>query len=621
MQRKVSFLENCGQNYRKKGEEKMIENFKKVMQSKANQIIFIITIIISGFSHYYLFTNQIMNGDYLGDSQYDYSQVIIGRFMPQLFPRLAPPVLFLITVVLFAIAVYLVVDMFKIESYISIILVATIMSAFPALAYSMVYVIAIERYMMALTFSIMAIWINLKNIKFSFVLGAIFLAAALGEYQSYLGVSIVLSIIYLLYMLLEDIELKDVLKKAYKFMGTGILGVAFYFVILKIFLFVEKTQLSNYKGANEVGKIKLNQIPFLLKKVIYHFYQFFTGKNYFSVGIAETIYWIVLAIVICLVLVFVFKRDLWRGVIAVFLVCMLPIGVNIIDIAVPQTEINAMQIYQLCLLILLPVLLLEKIKNHLTGKWIKIVSILILTTAGILAFKYFEYTSVYYHRAVYYSDQTVNLVNRVWARIEQEEAYAKNKNIPMLFLVDMKPLYEKDGKILREYIKCDVGYYDRFINFNNLDSVLGSNKIAGIIWNKLGIGILPATYEQMEKVINNEEYFKMGVWPEKSSIRVIDNVMVINMAATIGLKVKEQENKIIVEAKTSISNANYAFYIYNEHEIIFTRWYEKNNQLEFDKALLENASYYMIEVFCVDDDGNNIGHRISNRLMLNQNVK
>lgn len=75
-------------------------------------------------------------------------------------------------------------------------------------------------------------------------------------------------------------DMKEVLNRVLKYFLLGLLGIILYFIGTKISLIITQSSLSTYKGANEMGKIPIDQIPFLLKRTYTNFIGFFLGNSF-----------------------------------------------------------------------------------------------------------------------------------------------------------------------------------------------------------------------------------------------------------------------------------------------------------------------------------------------------
>lgn len=67
----------------------------------------------------------------------------------------------------------------------------------------------------------------------------------------------------------------------------------------------------------------------------------------------------------------------------------------------------------------------------------------------------------------------------------------------------------------------------------------------------MGINIVPANSDDLVKISKDKEYLTMGVWPEKTSIKAIGNVLVVNFAPVVSYEIEETEDIFRVQAKSN----------------------------------------------------------------------
>ena len=112
-------------------------------------------------------------------------------------------------------------------------------------------------YGIAILLSVLAAWI-LERTKYGVLLSALFTALSLGIYQAYVPLTIGIFVLILIRQTLqESVPVKDVVKNGIRQCVALILGLALYFICLKITLWIYKTSLSDYQGVGEMGQLSL----------------------------------------------------------------------------------------------------------------------------------------------------------------------------------------------------------------------------------------------------------------------------------------------------------------------------------------------------------------------------
>ena len=154
------------------------------------------------------------------------------------------------------------------------IITSLILATFPSLAISFGYLFMVEIYLSALILAVLAVYIAIK-FKFGFIFSGLLVAISLGNYQSYIGVASALSVLYLIKMILDKKDTKEILIMFFKIIYNGNNWCNIIFCDFKLFLNYYNISLSNYKGANSMGVPPISEWSSLLKKNIFTLYWLF----------------------------------------------------------------------------------------------------------------------------------------------------------------------------------------------------------------------------------------------------------------------------------------------------------------------------------------------------------
>ena len=130
------------------------------------------------------------------------------------------------------------------------------MIAFPSITSMMFYSFTAPYYGLAICFSVIAVCLY-KQFQFGFIISAICIAISMGIYQAYLPLTITLFVLFLLTECIrKEWGIIETLKKGIKSVSTILLGIIFYYVFLKFFLWYYDASLASYKGIDSMGKIE-----------------------------------------------------------------------------------------------------------------------------------------------------------------------------------------------------------------------------------------------------------------------------------------------------------------------------------------------------------------------------
>lgn len=484
--------------------------------------------IFTFLTHFYFFSRRLANEDDLSYLIFKDFALTSGRWNNgTLFTTslMSPSVNFILVIIILPIISLLICDIFKIKNKKNMILISLIISTFPSLALSFSYLFMVEIYMTSLLLAVLAVWLSTKW-KYGFIPGSLCIALSLGNYQSYIAVSVSLIIIYVIKETID--KKKEILKDILKLFIMGILGIIIYFIILKVLLLINKTSLSNYKGADSMGIPPISEWPKLIFRTYKHFIGYFIGKSYFRVSIFEsTIRILTIILTFILLINKITKEKFYKNktyiIIFIILIVLIPFTFNIVDFMAFKADLTSLQIYSFSSLYLLIILILDKTKpNYLNT----IITILIIAI-GIMNF---TTVNKYYFKQETYYKYTENFNNRLLNKIESTEGYYYG--IPIIFKGESNSNFYKELNTLpntNDKITFDQSLWGgKYIGYADLYTYNNDKKIFTMINNEFGVYLNRATDEERDKIKDNIEYNNMKSYPEKDSIKIIDGILVVN---------------------------------------------------------------------------------------------
>ena len=486
------------------------------------------SMIFTFLTHFYFFSRRLANEDDLSYLIFKDFALTSGRWNNgTLFTTslMSPSVNFILVIIILLIISLLICDIFKIKNKKNMILISLIISTFPSLALSFSYLFMVEIYMTSLLLAVLAVWLSTKW-KYGFIPGSLCIALSLGNYQSYIAVSVSLIIIYVIKETID--KKKEILKDILKLFIMGILGIIIYFIILKVLLLINKTSLSNYKGADSMGIPPISEWPKLIFRTYKHFIGYFIGKSYFRVSIFEsTIRILTIILTFILLINKITKEKFYKNktyiIIFIILIVLIPFTFNIVDFMAFKADLTSLQIYSFSSLYLLIILILDKTKpNYLNT----IITILIIAI-GIMNF---TTVNKYYFKQETYYKYTENFNNRLLNKIESTEGYYYG--IPIIFKGESNSNFYKELNTLpntNDKITFDQSLWGgKYIGYADLYTYNNDKKIFTMINNEFGVYLNRATDEERDKIKDNIEYNNMKSYPEKDSIKIIDGILVVN---------------------------------------------------------------------------------------------
>lgn len=153
-----------------------------------------------------------------------------------------------------------------------IVLCAAIFVSFPTVVSSFAYMYTADAYLLAFLLATLAVYLTWCVKKWGTIAGMVCLAFAMGIYQAYATVAIVLVLLYIIrQFVIEKLDFLEAVRKDLKYLGMLVGGAVLYAVILKITLIRYNITLPGYQGIGALGIMSLGQYKAALQKTLYHF--------------------------------------------------------------------------------------------------------------------------------------------------------------------------------------------------------------------------------------------------------------------------------------------------------------------------------------------------------------
>ena len=250
---------------------------KKIVLKEEWMVGFITTWIVGLLAHAYRFFNFLP----IWDSIYNFTGVgstyTLGRWflgyaglITSMFDL--PWVNGAFSLFYISIVVILLTEMFEIKNKGMIVLCAAIFVSFPTVVSSFAYMYTADAYLLAFLLATLAVYLTWCVKKWGTIAGMVCLAFAMGIYQAYATVAIVLVLLYIIrQFVIEKLDFLEAVRKDLKYLGMLVGGAVLYAVILKITLIRYNITLPGYQGIGALGIMSLGQYKAALQKTLYHF--------------------------------------------------------------------------------------------------------------------------------------------------------------------------------------------------------------------------------------------------------------------------------------------------------------------------------------------------------------
>lgn len=481
-------------------------------------------------AHLFALVNVIHNYDSIHYMPYGQgSGVYSGRFMLSVLGGLAEKMggntnlpLFngLVFLLLLALSAALLVSTLSIRGWGRAAMVGMLVAVFPTATSTMIHRFTAIYYGISVLMAVLAVWVMGRS-KWAVVLSALCTAVSLGIYQALVPVTIATMVLVLIQRVLKgEADLKAIVKQGVLDCAALVLGLLLYFVLMKLSLKLWNTELIDYQGINEMGRLSLSALPGLiwsaLKTVI-----FLPVRDYCAVTdtiILKLAYLLLgggTVVMVGYLLITRVKKPLM--VLAVVALCLLfLLGVNFIYIQCPASSIYTLMVYSFVLLPCAPVVIYECLPETLPKK--DLARKLLTLCLSVVIFSY-GYLANSNYTAIYYADQQVeNYLTTMVAQIRMTDGFDTEKQWAFL------------GGISDPLMQFSWQKEMTFGGFTGPQDMLSCHSTFSWLEHYLGYRPQMADQQRLDALWELDQVKEMPVWPNAGSIRAIGDTMVIKCA-------------------------------------------------------------------------------------------
>lgn len=577
-------------------------------------------------THIFYISNMTMNEDFYIPSGasltmgYAFGRWFLGSSI--FFLRYgSPAVVGILAVILLSLSAALIVYCFGMQSKVLASCFSMLVVTFPSAAYLSGYIPYFLAYIEAFLLAILA-FVTTEKGKLGWMIGAIFLCLSLGIYQAYISVTMTLCLSGLLFAALQPYEnvqsfWRAIRIKTLKYVGMGGLGITLYFILLKVIFTTQGYVLQdNYTGITEIGKMTFSDVLNNFVEAYKNFGAFFLQSNLFKMSVVGQvcIYIILLIALFSGVLLLIRIPSNWQQKLTVvILFTVLPLSVNIINIVAPKIGIRSIgcNAYSLIFGILIYIIeqqyLLNK-QSQNTGRFARYLPIVTAIVTLLVSFDYYLLTNFYYMKADAFYKRTLLFANRIVMRMEQLPGF--HTNMPIAVIGDLENSISKNSAYMFPEIINDIGFRGQYIGTRGNDNN-NSYKLSGILDYHLGIPMNPVTDEQVAHISNSPAFLAMDIWPQESSVQIVENIVVIKLNDTLSLKAKKLGSQwysiTLPIAMEFPDDYKYAWYVdAPDGTREYIQWYEPTPSLEYHFNI---TGKYRITVFVQDSNGEGLNYQ------------
>ncbi len=489
---------------------------------------FLSTFILGMLIHVYKFTNTLINHD--GVYNYYSNQNIVGsgRWFLSIACGMSsyfdlPWINGLFSIIFIALTTVIIVDIFEIKNKFLMVLISGLMVAFPGIIETFYFEFTADGYMMAMLFAALSVRLSLfgDNKKWHKVIAAGMICLSCGIYQAYVSFAMVLALCYFATELLEQAyTLPEYLRWIKSQIIIYICGLASYFVIWKVCMFVQNVQANAYQGINEVGRLSVSLIVSAIINTFRTWFCFIFEWNVFKHG--WTLYGVLNVIFLLLALGVLFvaikKSKLYKQKIqfVFFVLCifLMPFASCIWYFTSASVVYRPMMLQSICVIYVWIALLFDR---WVAEKW--------STFAGVLMLLIVFNNGIQANVAYYHLDKCYEYSYAIGLEMMSRIHLLDNGELEHIAVV---------GNIAGEVCLGGDAYEESRLQL--LGQLLENNLLFDqehtvlFLSNTFRLELPAVSSDELQLLEKSEKVKEMTCWPDAGSVKVIDNTIVIKLS-------------------------------------------------------------------------------------------
>lgn len=502
--------------------------------SKLDAAVFLGAFILTMLVHFYLFTHKFINHDDI-DGLYSSCSFGLssGRWLLQTVCGLTGNFSSswlngTAGAIYLAVAMVAVVRIYELQHLLTALLVTLCMVAFPTVASTYAYMFCSSPYLFALMLAAVGAWCISREHVGSVAAGSVLIALSMGCYQAYFGLAAALLVVSLILGICKDrwgSDWKPFFATGVKYVLGLLAGMVLYLVILKLCLWITGTELTEYQGIRDMGK--LTPWTFLVRIAVayWSFFRFYTNAwlEIFHGGFLLVAVLCMLFTLACVAWAVCRKkmyRTPWKLGFLVLLVLLFPLASNFVYVMTSSGYVHLVMVYPMVVVLTLPAVAADGITIERTVMRRGLQRLLTAAALlGVLLTTACGYEGVLITNRAYFSmDVTYENVYayfvKLTAKLELTEGYTKDSPIAMIGDASM----------------------DNYVPPTNMTGVLTGD--AALNFYSRGYFLsyfLASDYhyvspEEREAIQNTPEFQAMPCYPAEGSIQNINGTITVKFS-------------------------------------------------------------------------------------------
>lgn len=488
--------------------------------TKQDKYTFWTVVVVGLLTHMRVFISDIPNHDGMSSIYFDQNMITSGRWFLRVACGISsdytlPWLIGVLCILYLALSSVLLQRFLQASSTFTAMAIGAILVVYPTLTSNFAYIFTADGYMLALLLAVLAVWL-VEQSKFSFVWGALALGFSMGIYQAYISFAMILAVYGVCRVWFFGKDLKGKWNVTWRYVAMGGLGAIIYYVMLRLLLLVQHTELSGYQGIG-AGNTKpiLETVSLIYKDFIVHT----TKGNILLQSGMLTFAVIVLVVLAMIVLVHALYKtgslkNVWTYLCMIAAIVILPICFNVILLISPNVMYHALMRYQWVLIPIMALAILDRHcpKSNVILPWTGVILSVVIT------FQYAVICNVGYFNLEKKFEKTYAYCLRLLEEMEETEGYYHGMPVAMIGVIGDHYLPSTD---------LTQGITDSLIGVNGDYLFYTAENYKAFLSCYFGVNIETVPLQDMVWIIQTPEYKALSVFPKQNSMQVVDGILYI----------------------------------------------------------------------------------------------
>ena len=506
--------------------------FQKIQQkiTSAQKVCFFTAVFVGIFAHFYKLTNWLPNWDSLVFRYDDQNMIALGRwFLPVVCSFSSffdlPFLSGILAIFFHGLGAVCICKIFGIQKKMTAGLIGGFLVSFPTVTSVMMYGYVADGYSIAFFLACLSAYFMTRE-KPNWILGALLLSFSVGIYQAYLTVTVMLLLLFLTDRLIFQKEDGiSVLKKGLKMLLFGFLGMVLYYLILTVVMTLSHTKLLEYQGLSSAGSVEVfdlwDSLHTVKETFVTYFFDFSRGLRLFPV-------WNVLIVGLTafFYIRYGIKNKVYTAPLKIVLLILLGLflilGGTILAFLNAHIDYHNLMLMGYSVFYLFFILLYERGEETKTtilmGKcWTVFLVVFVLMTNQVVL------ANVGYHKAQIAYEKSYGMLIRIADRLEQTPEAEDCSRILVIGALENSEDYSVN------FPPDLTGITDGYI-LRADDETVGQSVLCSALNDYCDKDYTFLFGEEKQAFLKKQEVLAMNLWPQKDSIQVIDDVIVLKLS-------------------------------------------------------------------------------------------